>query len=168
MKVTRKYPKKSKFNNFYIKIIFKGEYSWWSPDEIVFIIHGTDEKLSGFHIIENKSNSRNGKSSLVYYSKSIDDCKSKESELLVRQQEFEKSLIIEKEKLKIKKLKEKHQKELISKLEDLKEESKYYIEEINEFWENTDSSPVDNNLEDLKLLVEQAKRKVKFKNLVNE
>jgi len=164
MKIIRKYPKRSKFSNFYIRVDFESE--WNDNDEeivnLVYKIKGTDKKISGYQTIDNNK-------TLVYFGNK-EKCISKEDELLLKQKDFEKEGFLEKQKHKKNTIINKY-KLLLE--EDLRKNDEYYEQEIKNndlFWDDYPNSIYGNSgyYDGIDIIIKQAKRKEKIKKLIYE
>lgn len=166
MKIIRKYPKKSKFSNFRIKMYFD-----ISLENLIYEIRGTKIQSKGFVIEKDNTNYNIGKSLYFYGTK--EECINNENLLLLKQEEFDKYIERLKRDKKIKKETNRIDK-VIKYLESDKEDfitifnDDYEIElEYNtKFWNDNDKS--DNVYPGLGDIIKHAKREEKFKRIINK
>ena len=166
MKIIHKYPKKSKYNNFYLHVCF---YSTWTDNDdeeikLLFEIKGTDKDLKGYHILENKSAQFNKS---LYFFGSKEECMEKDDELLLKQKSFEENQIKIKQKEDIISIKNKHLKRLYTDLKKSKNKYEQELKNNNLFWEDNDNSDY-SGYEGLSSIINQAQRKLKLKNILDE
>ena len=166
MKIIRKYPKISKFNNFSISVGFE---SIWVDDEeefidLVYRINGTKSDLKGFQKVQDHKINY-----LIFYG-TKEECISKEDELLLKQKDFEKDNYLIKQKARKDAIINKYK--LLLETE-LKENDEFYENEIkdnNLFWDDYPNSIYSENggYDGIELIIKNALRKEKIKKLIHE